>query len=122
MRPVMAQFAELLLLAQGSDHWRASPMGRELWKQWDCLWTFVRREGVEPTNNAAERAGRPGVLWRKGSFGNQGAGGRAFVERMLTVVGSLRLQGRSALSYLEAWIRAAQVGGAAPSLLPEPVG
>jgi transposase len=52
---------------------------------------------AEPTNNAAERAVRPGVLWRNCSFGNQGAGGRAFVERMLTVVGSLRRQGRNVL-------------------------
>jgi transposase len=119
MRPVMAQFAELLGGAKRSDHWRAGPLGRELLKQWECLWTFVRLEGVEPTNNAAERAVRPGVLWRKCSFGNQGAGGRAFVERLLTVVGSLRLQGRNVLGYLEEAIRAAQVGGEAPLLVPE---
>jgi transposase len=62
---------------------------------------------------------RPGVLWRKISFGNQGAGGRAFVERMLTVVGSLRLQGRGVLDYLEGAIRAWQEGGEAPRLVPE---
>jgi transposase len=97
-------------------------LGRELLKQWECLWTFVRLEGVEPTNNAGERAVRPGVLWRKCSFGNQGEGGRAFVERMLTVGGSLRLQGRQVLGYLEGAIRAAQEGGAPPSLLPERTG
>jgi transposase len=122
MRPVMAQFAELLERAQRSEHWRAGPLGRELLKQWDCLWTFVRLAGVEPTNNAAERAVRPGVLWRKSSFGNQGGSGRGFVERMLTVVGSLRLQGRNALSYLEGAIRASQVGEAAPSLVPTAAG
>ena len=47
---------------------------RELLKLRQALWTFVRHEGVEPTNNAAERAIRPGVLWRKGSFGTQSAG------------------------------------------------
>jgi hypothetical protein len=46
----------------------------EVRKVYDALWTFVR-EGVEPMNNAAERAMRPGVLWRKGSFGTQSAGG-----------------------------------------------
>ena len=40
---------------------------------YDALWTFVRVEGVEPTNNAAKRALHPGVLWRKGSFGTQSA-------------------------------------------------
>jgi len=119
MEPVRAEFAELLGRARSSGHWKAAPLGRELGRQWECLWTFVRVLGVEPTNNAAERAVRPGVLWRKCSFGNQGEGGRAFVERMLTVVGSLRLQGREVLAYLEAAIRAAQQGAAAPSLLPE---
>jgi transposase len=118
MRPVMAQFRELLGLAKTSNHWRAAPLGRELLKQWESLWTFVRLEGVEPTNNAAEQAVRPGVLWRKNSFGNQGTMGRAFVERMLSVVGSLRLQGRKVLGYLEEAIRGAQVGEEAPSLLP----
>src|SRR5215813_6595772 len=28
----------------------------ELLRLWDCLWTFTRVGGVEPTNNAAERA------------------------------------------------------------------
>jgi hypothetical protein len=47
------------------------------------LWTFVQVEGVEPTNNTAERSIRPGVLWRKGSFGTQSAEGSRFVESML---------------------------------------
>jgi transposase len=119
MERVQAQFWELLTVAKRSEHWRAGPLGRELLKQWECLWTFVRVEGVEPTNNAAERAVRPGVLWRKGSFGHRSEGGRAFVERMLTVVGSLKLQGRGVLGYLEGAIRAAQEGIAPPSLLPE---
>ena len=62
---------------------------------------------------------RPGVLWRKGSFGNQGASGRTFAERLLTVAGSLRLQGRSVFAYLQAAVRAGRAGEAAPSLLPE---
>jgi transposase len=122
MGRVQSQFLELLVLAKGSDHWRAAPLGRELLKHWECLWTFVRVERVEPTNNAGERAVRPGVLWRKCSFGHQGEGGRVFVERILTVVGSLRLQGRGVLGYLETAIRAAQQGVAPPSLLPEPAG
>src|SRR4029434_10586951 len=47
--------------------------GRELRKWRPALWTFVRHDGVEPTNNAAERAIRPGVLWRQGSVGTQSA-------------------------------------------------
>jgi transposase len=118
MGRVQAPFRELLSLAKSSDPWRAAPLGRELLRQREGLWTFVRVVGVEPTNKAAERAVRPGVLGRKCRFGNQGASGRAFVERMRTVGGSLRLQGRGVLGYLEAAIRAASVGGEAPSLLP----
>jgi transposase len=119
MEPVQEQMRRLLEQGRASQHWKAGSLGTELLKQWESLWTFVRVEGVEPTNNAAERAVRPGVLWRKTSFGNQGTGGRAFVERMLTVVGSLRLQGRGVLDYLEGAIRAWQERGEAPRLVPE---
>jgi transposase len=119
MEPVQARVRTLLEEGRASQHWKAGPLGNELLKQWESLWTFVRLGGVEPTNNAAERAVRAGVLWRKISFGNRGDGGRAFVERMLTVVGSLRLQGRGVLDYLEGAIRAWQEQREAPSLLPE---
>jgi transposase len=64
------------------------------------LWTFTRRRGVEPTNNAAERALRPAVLWRKSSFGTDSDKGSRFVERILTVVMSLRRQNRNVLRYI----------------------
>jgi len=48
---------------------------RELTKWWSALWTFARVDGVEPTNNVAERALRPAVLWRKGSFGSDSEAG-----------------------------------------------
>jgi transposase len=64
------------------------------------LWTFVRKEGVEPTNNNAERPLRRAVLWRRKSFGTQSDNGSRFVERILTVVTSLRQQGRDVLEYL----------------------
>ena len=78
----------------------------------------MRVEGVEPTNNAAERAIRPGVLWRKGSFGTQSAAGSRFVESMLTVVSTLKQQQRNVLAYLTMACEAALRGEAAPSLLP----
>jgi len=49
-----------------------------------ALWLFVSVEGVEPTNNAAERAIRPAVIWRRTSFGSQTQDGSTFVSRMLT--------------------------------------
>ena len=84
-----------------------------------ALWLFVRSEGVEPTNNAAERAIRPAVLWRRTSFGTQSAEGSEFVARMLTVVMTLRAQQRNVLGYMTEACRAARQGIAAPSLLPK---
>ena len=78
----------------------------------------MRVEGVEPTNNAAERAIRPGVLWRKGSFGTQSAQGSRFVEAMMTVVATLKQQHRHVLAYMTDACQAAYTGMPAPSLLP----
>jgi transposase len=72
---------------------------RKLLKVEPALWLFVTTVGVEPTNNAAERALRPAVLWRKSSYGSQSKAGSLFVCRMLTVVTTLRLQQRNVLEY-----------------------
>jgi len=91
---------------------------QDILKRREALWTFVQVEGVEPTNNTAERAIRPGVLWRKGSFGTQSAEGSRFVESMMTVVATLKQQQRSVLEYLTAACEAALRGEESPSLLP----
>ncbi len=91
---------------------------RDILKRREALWTFVQVEGVEPTNNTAERAIRPGVQWRKGSFGTQSEAGSRFVESMMTVVATLKQQQRNVLEYLTAAHEAALRGEAAPSLLP----
>ena len=83
-----------------------------------ALWTFVRVEGVEPTNNDAERRLRRGVLWRRRSFGTQSADGSRFVERVLTTVTTLRQQKRDVLDYLTQACAAAIRGDKSPSLLP----
>ena len=91
---------------------------RDILKRRQALWTFVQVAGVEPTNNTAERSIRPGVLWRKGSFGTQSAEGSRFVENMMPVVTTLKQQQRNVLEYLTAACEAALRGEAAPSLLP----
>jgi transposase len=101
-----------------TGHPVAQPLCRALLTVWPALWTFVLVEGVEPTNNAAEQALRPAVLWRKGSFGTQSGDGSRFVERMLTVTATCRQQGRRVLDVLVAAIIAAQRGQLPPSLLP----
>jgi transposase len=83
-----------------------------------ALWTFARVEGVEPTNNVAERAIRHAVIYRKGCFGTQSERGSRFVERMLTVVATLRQQKRNVMDYLTEACKRAIVGRRPPSLLP----
>jgi transposase len=80
------------------------------------LFLFSRMTGIEPTNNRAERALRPVVLWRKGSFGTNSDGGSRFVDRMMTVVMTCRIQGRSVLRYLQDVCAAKDQGGRIPSL------
>lgn len=82
------------------------------------LFAFARIEGVEPTNNAAERGIRPAVQWRKICFGTQSAGGSRFVERILTVVATCQAQGRPLLPYLRQVLMAQDSGNEIPSLLP----
>jgi transposase len=108
------------LLAAGSQCGVAKTEGtcREILKRREALWTFVQVEGVEPTNNTAERSIRPGVQWRKSSFGTQSEDGSRFVESMMTVVATLKQQQRNVLEYLTAAHEAALRGEAAPSLIP----
>jgi hypothetical protein len=86
----------------------------------DGLWSFLEIEGVEPTNNAAERALRQSVIQRKISHGVQSTNGAICRSRLLTVSTTLRQQGRDVWQFLEqAWI-AHHCGGVMPSLLPDP--
>jgi transposase len=82
-----------------------------------ALWTFLTHEGVEPTNNHIERLLRRAVLWRKRSFGCWSAAGCRFVERILTVVQTRRLQGKSVLTYLHESLLAHRQGKPCPKLL-----
>ncbi|NEP53449.1 MAG: transposase, partial [Moorea sp. SIO3C2] len=84
------------------------------------LWTFVSTVGVEPTNNAAERALRTAVILRKTSFGAQSQRGSQFVARMMTMTTSLKAQGRNILDFLTHACLAARTGLEMPSLTPQP--
>ena len=90
----------------------------EILKVEEGLWTFARVEGVEPTNNAAERALRHAVIWRRISGGTDSVDGSRFVERMLTVVATCRQQGRNVLDYLTSCFEADLRGQKVPSLVP----
>jgi transposase len=120
MQPIRWEVERLLEAGQTCGAPKTEGTCREILKRRQALWTFVRHEGVEPTNNAAERAIRPGVLWRKGSFGTQSADGSRFVEAMMTVAATLKQQHRHVLDYLTAACEAALYGEPPPSLLPTP--
>jgi transposase len=82
-----------------------------------ALWTFLYKKDVEPTNNHIERLLRPGVLWRKNAFGCHSDAGCRFVERILTVTQTLRLQKRAVLEFLYESVLRHRKGQPAPSLL-----
>ena len=108
------------LLDQGSRRGGVKTAGvcRELLAIEASLWIFASREGVEPTNNAAERAVRHAVCWRKTSYGTDSERGSRFVERMLGVVASCRSQGRDVMEFLIQAITAGPDHSATPSILP----
>ncbi len=82
------------------------------------LWTFVRVEGIEPTNNDAERALRHGVIYRKTSGGTDSEAGSRFVERILSVVATCRQQNVNVLDYLTQCYQSQLDGTPTPSLIP----
>ena len=90
----------------------------EILKVEEGLWSFARVKGVEPTNNAVERALRHAVIWRRISGGTDSGDGSRFVERMLSVVATCRQQGRNVLEYLTTCFEADGRGQALPSPLP----
>jgi transposase len=81
------------------------------------LWRFAEVEGVAPDNNAAERALRHGVIWRRLSLGTASEAGSRFVERLLSVVETCRLRGQSVATYITSCLRARRDGRPIPSPL-----
>jgi transposase len=100
IEPVKAKLSELLFTGTQSANSKTRNTCSGILKLELSLWTFARVEGIEPTNNQAERALRRAVMWRRKSFGTHSETGSRFVERMLTVVTTLGQQGRSVLDYL----------------------
>ncbi len=116
--PLRQRVEALLREGTGCGHPKTEATCREILTLAPALWTFVRVPGVEPTNNAAERAIRPGVLWRKGSFGSHSPAGSRFVERMMTVAATLKQQDRNVVAYVTLACEAARRGEPGPTLLP----
>ena len=115
--PVMLDLYAALEAGLSCPNKKTARFCRNVLDVYPALWTFARQDGVEPTNNVAERTLRIGVIWRKISFGNWSEGGCRFAERILTTAQTLRLQGRNVLCYLREAIAAHRAGRAAPSLV-----
>lgn len=128
MQPIQTQVGDLLRQGAQLSNEKTGRTCARILKLEVALWTFVRVAGVEPTNNSAERPLRRAVLWRRRSFWTQSADGSRFVERILTVVTTLRQQkyilsvaeGRDVLDYLTEACAAAIRGDRPPALLPKP--
>jgi transposase len=118
MAPLRREVLALLSDAAACPASKTSGMAKEILKLKDALFTFVDREGIEPTNNSAERAIRHAVMYRKTSFGTRSASGSRFVERILTAVATLRQQNRNVLEFVAAAYQARLLHAQAPSLLP----
>lgn len=118
--PVRQSVDNLLLRGKFSGNRSLVGMCDELYTHRQWLWTFIDAKGIEPTNNAAERALRPAVIYRKLSFGTQSSAGSRYVERILTVTQTCHLQRQSPYQYLVAAMQTAFAGLPAPSLLPAP--
>jgi transposase len=95
-------------------------MATALFIHFERLFTFLEVEGVEPTNNVAERTLRTAVQWRKISFGNRSRNGEIATARLLTVTQTCKRQQRHVLGYLTDAVRCHRHQAAAPSLLPRP--
>lgn len=95
-------------------------MCKELFMHRDWFWTFVDVECIQPTNNTAERALRPAVIYRKLSFGTQSEAGSHFIERMLTISETCRLQKRPVYQWLCDAVDASLNGETAPQLIADP--
>jgi hypothetical protein len=80
------------------------------------LWTFLREDGVEPTNNAAEQAIRPAVLWKKRSFGVESERGARYVESMLSIWMTSRRNGVNPIQFLRELVKNSRSGLPAPSI------
>jgi transposase len=117
LAPVVCQMSRLLTRGQSSTDKSAARFCANVGKVEVALWTFVVVEGVEPTNNFMERLLRRAVLWRKRSFGCWSEAGCRFVERILTVVQTRRLQRQNVLEYLHNALLAHRNGQPCPPLV-----
>jgi transposase len=111
LKPILRQYAR-----KTPANKRTRGLARNLLKVWPALWTFANKQGVQPTNNHAERALRGAVIYRKLSLGSQSQQGERRIERLLSASTTCRLQHRSLFSYLSELLTAQSRGDPIPRL------
>lgn len=121
MAPVKKQVRELLDKAVAASIAQVSGACADIVEHEPALWTFVDADGVEPTNNHAEREIRAFVLWRKRSFGTQSARGNVFAANLMTVAHTARKRKRNVLALLVECCKAQREGTRAPSFFESPL-
>jgi transposase len=120
MAPVQKQVETLLAHAVAAGIAGLSGSCADILLHKAALFTFVEQDGVEPTNNHAEREIRAFVLWRRRSFGSQSSRGNIFAESLMTVAHTARKQQRNVLAFLTECCRAQAEQTSAPSLFQIP--
>jgi transposase len=118
LQPIRERIQTLLEQGVRGRHLKTRRFCAGLLDEYDALWTFSEVAGIDPTNNAAERALRHGVLLRKIQLGTQSQNGNRWIERICTARETCRLQGRSVLGYLQDAATAAHRHQPIPSLTP----
>ena len=116
--PIQKRFFALAQRNLDSGDRDVRNLARALFQHNEKFFAFIEHEGVEPTNNSAERALRCAVQWRKTSFGSRSADGEVAMARLLTATQTCRIQGRNPLDYLKQAVHSHRAGLPAPSLLP----
>jgi transposase len=109
------------LLRQGmrSKNKKTSGTCQNILSYGQALWCFLETDGIEPTNNLAERLIRTIAIWRKTSFGTQSKAGSLYMERIMTVVATCKLQKRNILDYLTDVVKSHIEKSSFPSLIPK---
>lgn len=118
--PIAMKINQLLFDGTGSHDSKLRNQCKSLYPHRNRLWLFISNEGLEPTNNRAERALRKAVIYRKLSFGTQSENGSRFIERIFSVAETCRMQNRSVYQYLIQAVEAKLANKSAPLLLPAP--
>lgn len=118
LQPLRERFRGLLEQGTRGRHAKTARFCHGLLEEYDALWTFCEVPGISPTNNDAERALRHPVILRKISGGSQSERGNRWAERILSINGTCRRQGRSLRDYLLDAITASHHDRPIPTLVP----